>query len=131
MAKLTHITYKTSTPRTMKRFARLAIEYNLFQEGWAFRGWLNGVEKGYDTSSVLVLAFDGNFPVGLSILKYYGHVGFYVNPHYRRMGIATKLAEIQRSCAIERLYDFYAGQGTPGSDKFFEWVDIPVDQELT
>lgn len=106
-------------------FAYLALQSKLFVDNWGFKKWLNKMTSG-DFSYEIGLCFYRDIPVGCSIIKQDGHIGFYVKDGYRHRGIGTKLCEVMRS-ATQQEY-LYAGLGQGGSDKFFEWVDIPIDE---
>ena len=88
-------------PEALKELAR-RLNYNGVcypaREGQLLHEWWK-VSTGHYEKVVIVAAFDGELPIG-GILhhKYDTHVTmFFVNPEYRRQGIAARMVELLRT----------------------------------
>lgn len=107
------------------KFAMDCMDNSLYVNGWGFIDWLSEIIE-FDNRYEIGICFCDNLPIGCSIINPDGHIGFFVKESYRRMGIATKLCECMRSEFSENKY-LYVALGIDGSDKFFEWVGLNVE----
>ena len=117
---------------SIARYSAIALYYNLFIPGWKFEDWLTlAVEN--KLKCVIGLAYYQDDPIAISIcLKenednffIYGHIGFFTEEKYRRMGVGSLLSKKMLENNLKDRILIHAAT-TELAGNFFETVGIDL-----
>lgn len=107
--------------------ALLALKNKLYVPGWSLQGNLvkiNSLEKQKKNKTQIVLAFDGDKPVGIVLFNQSTRgrvfIMLFVRRAYRRKGVATNMIELwRRNYTCKK---FVAFLGSEGSEAFLKKI---------
>lgn len=105
--------------------AALCLKHKLYVSGWTLSNDLTLIKAGRTlVGRRIVLAKDGETPVGVCVKTPSGFLQVFVRKSYRYQGIGSELIRLSKAKPDEYLH---AGDGVVGSIHFFSKnnVDVP------
>lgn len=119
------ITYKLYTGVKTKEAAELALKYRLYVPGWSLCGeYVHLIQMNPERmhqNHRMVLAFDGDTPVGAMVHTSWCSLMAFVRVKYRRQGIGSQMVKHMKI----RPVDCTAGEGLRGTKNF--WIIMGLD----
>ncbi len=101
----------------LKKRAQIALDSNLFVDGWLLRNVLKAITEG--SNHKIVLHYVNEEPVGCCVSKESGLLMTYVKPEHRRKGIASLMLD---QLIVEFNLDsnkLFGRRGDKGSESFY------------